>query len=298
MLQPIQRKPIRSICRTSISRPPDKRRFPFNRLATLTWVGFAVSLFVAADGHAQSPSTVTPVLGMVWIQPGTFILGSPEADPGSFSDERPQTFVTLTKGFWMGVHEVTQAEYLAVTGSNPSTFTGDLNRPVETVSWTSAVAYCATLTASERAAGHIPADWGYRLPTEAEWEYTCRAGARTARYGYGDDLSFAALTNYGWYHDNSAGTTHPVEQKLANPWGLMDMHGNVEEWCSDWYGKYPGGTVTDPTGPTHGMCRVFRGGNWTEGPRGCRSARRDNDGLPVLADRRIGFRVVLSSGQP
>lgn len=249
-------------------------------------------------GPTQSPTDVTPALGMAWIEPGTFILGSPESDPDSFADERPQTAVTLTKGFWMGVHEVTQAEYLAVTGSNPSFFTGDLNRPVEQVSWNSAVAYCALLTASERAAGHIPADWGYRLPTEAEWEYACRAGARTARFGYGDDMSFTALTNYAWYHDNSGQTTHPVEQKLANPWGLMDMHGNVEEWCNDWYAKYPGGSVTDPTGPDHGIWRVFRGGSWTGGSRGCRSARRDNDGLPDLTDRRIGFRVVLSSGQP
>jgi formylglycine-generating enzyme required for sulfatase activity len=262
-------------------------------------VGLALSAFAGHGiGPNQSPTNVTPVLGMAWIEPGTFILGSPVSDPSSFSDERPQTVVTLTKGFWMGVHEVTQAEYLAVTGSNPSFFTGDLNRPVEMVSWNDAVAYCATLSASERATGRIPAGWGYRLPTEAEWEYACRAGARTTRYGYGDDMSFTALTNYAWYHDNSGQTTHPVEQKLANPWGLMDMHGNVGEWCNDWYGTYPGGSVTDPTGPATGMCRVFRGGNWTGGSRGCRSARRDNDGLPDLIDRRIGFRVVLSPSQP
>jgi formylglycine-generating enzyme required for sulfatase activity len=261
---------------------------------------FALSAFVvdSIGPTAQSPTNVTPVLGMVWIQPGTFILGSPVSDPASADDERPQTVVTLTKGFWMGVHEVTQAEYLAVTGSNPSFFTGDLNRPVEEVSWNDAVAYCATLTASERAAGRIPAGWGYRLPTEAEWEYACRAGARTTRFGYGDDIGFTALTNYAWYHNNSGQTTHPVEQKLANPWGLMDMHGNVVEWCNDWYGTYPGGSVTDPTGPPTGTSRVLRGGNWTSGPVHCRCARRDTDGVPDLTDRRIGFRVVLSSGQP
>jgi formylglycine-generating enzyme required for sulfatase activity len=260
---------------------------------------FALSAFVvdSIGPTAQSPTNVTPVLGMVWIQPGTFILGSPVSDPVSDSDERPQTVVTLTKGFWMGVHEVTQAEYLAVTGSNPSFFTGDLNRPVEMVSWNDAVAYCATLTASERAAGRIPAGWGYRLPTEAEWEYACRAGARTTRFGYGDDISFTALINYAWYHPNSGQTTHPVEQKLANAWGLMDVHGNVVEWCNDWYGTYPGGSVTDPTGPPTGTARVLRGGNWTSGPIQCRCARRDTDGVPDLTDRRIGFRVVLSSGQ-
>jgi len=287
------------LVRNSIRRSPDRRRFLFNPLAALACVGLALSAF-AADGigPTQSPTNVTPVLGMAWIRPGTFILGSPVSDPSSLSDERPQTVVTLTRGFWMGAHEVTQAEYLAVTGRNPSFFTGDTNRPVESVSWFDAVAYCTTLTASERAAGRIPAGWGYRLPTEAEWEYASRAGARTTRFGYGDDMSFTALTNYAWYHDNSTSTTHPVEQKLANPWGLMDMHGNVGEWCNDWYGTYPGGSVTDPPGPGSGTCRVFRGGNYAGGTLHCRSARRDNDGLPDVPDFRIGFRVVLSSGQP
>jgi formylglycine-generating enzyme required for sulfatase activity len=247
---------------------------------------------------AESPTNVTPVLGMVWIKRGTFIMGSPVSDPSSSGDERPQTVVTLTNGFWMGAHEVTQAEYLAVTGSNPSNFTGDTNRPVEEVSWTSAVAYCTTLTASERTAGRIPAGWGYRLPTEAEWEYCARAGARTTRFGYGDDLSFAALANYAWYSANSGGTTHPVEQKLANPWGLMDMHGNVWEWCQDFYGTYPGGSVTDPQGPGLFSRRVLRGGSWYfYGADYCRSAQRYNDDPGVASDD-YGFRVVLSPGQP
>jgi formylglycine-generating enzyme required for sulfatase activity len=288
------------LVRNSIKWSPRRRHFFLISLAAMVCVGLAFSAF-APNGigpAAQSPTNETPVLGMIWIPPGTFVLGSPESDPDSSTDERPQTVVTLTKGFWMGAHEVTQAEYLAVTGSNPSFFTGDLNRPLERVSWNSAVAYCTTLTATERAAGRIPADWGYRLPTEAEWEYACRAGARTTRLGYGDDMSFTALTNYAWYHTNSDQTTHAVEQKLANPWGLMDMHGNVEEWCNDWYGTYPGGSVTNPTGPPTGTARLLRGGNWSSGPLHCRSARRDSDGFPTLTDRRIGFRVVLSSGQP
>jgi formylglycine-generating enzyme required for sulfatase activity len=245
---------------------------------------------------AESPTNVTPVLGMVWIRRGTFIMGSPVSDPNSNSDERPQTVVTLTNGFWMGAHEVTQAEYLAVTGSNPSYFPGDTNRPVEQVSWDSAVAYCTTLTASERTAGRIPAGWGYRLPTEAEWEYCARAGARTTRFSYGDDLSFAALTNYAWYVGNGTNTTHPVEQKLANPWGLMDMYGNVLEWCRDFYGPYPGGSVTDPQGPGSGSNLVLRGGSWSTGADFCRSARRL--GSINGSNANYGFRVVLSSGQP
>jgi formylglycine-generating enzyme required for sulfatase activity len=232
---------------------------------------------------------------MVWIQPGTFIMGSPVTDPDSDSSERPQTVVTLTKGFWIGAHEVTQAEYQAVTGSNPSFFTGDTNRPVETVSWNAAVAYCATLTTNEQTAGRIPAGWVYRLPTEAEWEYCARAGASAKRFGYGDDISFSALTNYAWYNPNGSSTTHPVEQKLGNPWGLMDMHGNVVEWVHDWFGTYPGGSVTDPQGPASGLPRVVRGGSWTDFAKNCRSAQRDSH-TPTDTIDFIGFRAVLAPG--
>jgi formylglycine-generating enzyme required for sulfatase activity len=232
---------------------------------------------------------------MVWIQPGTFIMGSPVTDPDSSSTERPQTVVTLTKGFWIGAHEVTQREYQAVTGSNPSFFTGDTNRPVEQVSWNAAVAYCAALTTNEQTAGRIPAGWVYRLPTEAEWEYCARAGASAKRFGYGDDISFSALTNYAWYSSNSSNTTHPVEQKLGNPWGLMDMHGNVFEWVQDWSGGYPGGSVTDPQGSATGAFRVIRGGSWGDNAFFCRSAQR-NFFLPGNASDNIGFRAVLAPG--
>jgi len=197
----------------------------------------------------------------------------------------------------MAIHEVTQGEYQTVIGSNPSLFTGDLNRPVEQVSWNDATNYCRQLTLSERTTGRLPAGWGYRLPTEAEWEYACRAGARTTRFAYGDDLSYASLTNYAWYSNNSDGTTHRVEQKLANPWGLMDMHGNVFEWCQDFYGAYPGGSASDPPGPVSGSYRVIRGGGWTGGARVCRSGSRDW-GHPDTRLSFFGFRVVLSAGQP
>ncbi len=246
----------------------------------------------------EPPVNVIPVLGMAWLKPGTFLMGSRTNEPGRGSDEGPQTVVTLTKGFWMGVHEVTQGEYLKVIGSNPSFFTGDTNRPVEQVSWNAATNYCRLLTTTERTAGRIPTNWVYRLPTEAEWEYACRAGARTTRFGYGDDIGGTALTNYAWFIVNSGNTTRPVEQKLANPWGLMDMHGNVWEWCQDYHGTtYPGGSVTDPTGPGAGINRVIRGGGWGNSAANCRSAQRLY-GSPGYASSGLGFRVVLASGQP
>jgi formylglycine-generating enzyme required for sulfatase activity len=249
-----------------------------------------------AVNAAQSPTNVFPVLGMAWIQPGTFIMGSPANEPDSQDDERPQMMVTLTKGFWIGVHPVTQAEYQAVIGSNPSTFSGKPNNPVERLLWDAAVAYCTKLTINERKAGHIPANWAYRLPTEAEWEYCARAGARTTRFSYGDDLSYAALNKYSW-GDDGGKTTHPVEQKLMNPWGLMDMHGNVLEWCQDWYARYPGGSVTDPQGPATGSDygHAYRGGYWGSKDSDCRSARRILNN-PGSNTRMTGLRAVLAPG--
>lgn len=182
-------------------------------------------------------------------------------------------------------------------GNNPSAFTGDTNRPVEAVNWNNAVAYCAALTTSERAAGRCPADWSYRLPTEAEWEYACRAGTAT-RFSYGDDPGYTLLTNYAWYSSNSGSTTHPVGQKAPNPWGLYDMHGNVWEWCQDsWDGSanYPGGSTTDPL-VTTGSLRVLRGGDWNSGGNSARCATRD-DVLPVSVYIFLGFRAVLAPGQ-
>jgi formylglycine-generating enzyme required for sulfatase activity len=232
---------------------------------------------------------------LVWIPPGTFTMGSPPDEVDRDSDEGPQTAVTISRGFWIGKYEVTQGEYQAVMGSNPIWFTGDLNRPVEKMSWHDATNYCGQLTQRERAAGRIATNSVYRLPTEGEWQYACRAGT-TTRFSYGDDPGYTNLTNYAWYRDNSGGTTHPVGQKLPNPWGLHDMHGNVWEWCQDWKGVYPGGSVIDPQGPSTGFDRVFGGGGW--GDVGyCRSAARN--GTPsVFNNFNFGFRVVLAPGQP
>jgi formylglycine-generating enzyme required for sulfatase activity len=177
-------------------------------------------------------------------------------------------------------------------GSNPSWYTGDTNRPVETVSWYAATNYCAKLTARERAAGRLPAGWEYRLPTEAEWEYACRAGS-TNRFSYGDDPGYTELANYAWYTSNSGGTTHAVGGKLPNQWGLYDMYGNVWEWCLDWYaGALPGGSVTNPQGPATGSFRVDRGGCWDSFPLDCRSANRSWSG-PGFLIFILGFRVAL-----
>ena len=211
------------------------------------------------------------------IKPATFTMGE-----GDTAHE-----VTLTKPFAMGQFEVTQAQYERVMGNNPSHFKVAQN-PVEMVSWEEAVEFCRKLSelSEEQAAGYE-----YRLPTAAEWEYACRAGTPTT-YSFGDDA--ADLGEYAWYADNSNKQTQPVGQKKPNPWGLYDMHGNVWEWCQDWNAAYPTGSVTDPTGPSSGSHRVFRGGSWFYFSDFCRSAYR----FRFTPDCRIyylGFRVLRSS---
>jgi formylglycine-generating enzyme required for sulfatase activity len=252
---------------------------------------------------------------MVFIPPGTFRMGSPTNEVDRSDNEGPQTAVTISRGFWMAKFEVTQGEYLAVMGSNPSWFNGvrpsmggtntdygtDLNRPVDGVIWSDAMNYCAALTQRERAAGRIATNNVYRLPTEAEREYACR-GWTSTRLSYGDDPGYTNLTNYAWYDGNSDNQTHPVGQKLPNLWGLYDMHGNVWEWCQDWWSdSFPGGIAVDPQGPDTGSLRVVRGGSWSDWDYrafGCRSALRSPDSNPGYWSSRYGFRVVLAPGQP
>ena len=212
------------------------------------------------------------------IPAGTFTMG----DASGEDDETPHE-VTLTKPFKMGVHEVTQAQYEQLMGTNPSEFKGADN-PVETVNWDDAVDFCRRLSElpAEKKAGNV-----YRLPTEAEWEYACRAGT-TTRFSFGDDES--ELGDYAWFYGN---TSHPVGGKKPNAWGLYDMHGNVWEWCQDWYADYPSGSMTNPSGATSGSARVFRGGGWDDTAEDCRSAYRNRND-PSIRNYYFGFRVCLS----
>ena len=240
----------------------------------------AMGRFYRAKLEAGSPAPA----GFVWIAPGTFVMGSPTGEPERDSDEVQHT-VTLTRGFWLSDHEVTQAEYQAVMGNNPSQFKGD-TLPVEMVRWDDAVLYCQRLTERERAAGWITAQQAYRLPTEAEWEYAARAGTTGARHGELDAIA--------WSGGNSGRQTHEVKGKQANAWGLYDMIGNLWEWCGDWYGEYPTGSVTDPTGPSSVSNRVNRGGSCFSGAGDARSAKRNRDG-PGSQHYDLGFRPALSS---
>ena len=219
-----------------------------------------------------------------WIPAGRFTMGSPSSESERDSDE-VQHEVVLTRSFFLAETECTQGQWEAVMGGDPSHFKGS-ERPVEQVSWSAAVEYCRKLTTKQRAEGVLPEGWAWRLPTVAEWEYAARAGTTGARHGELDAIA--------WYDGNSGSQTHPVKQKAANGWGLHDMIGNVWEWCSDWHGEYPTGSVTDPTGYTSGSFRVYRGGGWVNGARYARSAVRGRDD-PGLRVNGLGFRPALSS---
>jgi formylglycine-generating enzyme required for sulfatase activity len=249
------------------------------------------------EGNSVSPGSepnvpgemeVTNSIGMKLrlIPAGEFMMGSPGTESNRSGNET-QHGVSITKPFYLGVTEVTQEQYQKVMGTNPSQFKGPKN-PVEKVSWADAVEFCRKLSAmpAEKTAGHV-----YRLPTEAEWEYACRAGT-TTKYSFGDDVS--RLGDYGWFGDNSDSKTHPVGEKKPNAWGLYDMHGNVWEWCQNRYGAYPSGSATDPTSATSGSFRVDRGGGWINDARNCRSASRGRLS-PGYRRNVLGFRVLRSS---
>jgi formylglycine-generating enzyme required for sulfatase activity len=242
-----------------------------------------------ANQHQQAwaeyldvPSPMTNSIGMelLLIPPGEFMMGSPEDDPKKADGETPQHRVRITKPFYLGVDEVTQEQYEKVMGENPSSFK-EPSRPVESISWDDAAAFCAKLSAMD-------SRLQYRLPTEAEWEYACRAGTAT-RYSCGDDMD----PRYAWFGDNSGRETHPVGRTLPNAWGLCDMHGNVWEYCHDWYDEdyYASSPLDDPAGPATGSDRVHRGGCWDFSTRQCWSACRRGHG-PNFRGGGMGFRVA------
>jgi formylglycine-generating enzyme required for sulfatase activity len=262
------------------------------------------------DAAPPAPDAAqTPIPeGYVRIEPGEFTMGSPEDELGRGDDET-QHRVTVTRAFALKATEVTQAEWRAVMGTDPSGFAdcGD-TCPVEQVSWFDAVDYVNRVSDAEGLPRCYADDvdrtfagldcTGYRLPTEAEWEYAARAGTQTAFYT-GDIVNVrcdpvdANLNLAGWYCGNAANTTHPVGQKQVNAWGLYDMHGNVSEWVHDWGAAYPPGAVVDPAGPASGEGRVLRGGSWSNDARGVRSANRSWY-MPAARSRSLGFRPSRS----
>jgi formylglycine-generating enzyme required for sulfatase activity len=228
--------------------------------------------------------TITNSIGMkfVLIPAGSFIMGSPPGELKRNQDEH-QHRVTISRPFYLQTTEVTQDQWVAVMGKNPSWFKGRGDRPVENVSYQQAREFIDRLNRREKTTR-------YRLPTEAEWEFACRAGTTTV-YSCGD--SPGCLSGCAWCSSNSGGKTHPVGKKPPNRWGLFDMHGNVWEWCSDRYNEdyYKKSPPSDPKGPAMGGDRVFRGGAWAGGPSQLRSARR-NDGGPSCRLSYLGFRVA------
>ena len=230
-------------------------------------------------------------LDVVRIPAGEFLMGSPDSDEHALNSEKPRHRVRITEPFYLGKYLVTQEQWQAVMGENPSHFKGPKN-PVEQVSWNDSQQFFKRLNARFRTA-----KGSFALPTEAQWEYACRAGSNS-RYFFGDDES--QLEGYAWYEKNSEGRTHSVGQKKPNAWGIYDMHGNVSEWCADWSNWYRRGNDSpedDPSGPPTGELgrRVYRGGHYGRAAWYCRSAYRDLFGLgPEGRDSRLGLRISFN----
>ncbi|MCL2704950.1 MAG: formylglycine-generating enzyme family protein [Spirochaetaceae bacterium] len=283
---------------------------------------------IGGDGGGDTLTTPTPIAGFEWINPGTFTMGSSsDSDPDHYGDE-VQHEVTLTKGFYMAKYAVTQEQYQSVMGSNPSYFNNNPaseeeqgKRPVERVRWYDTIVFCNKLSITEWLTPVYtidgktnPDDWeaipvsdyatwdavemsstanGYRLPTEAEWEYACRAGTQTV-FNNGNN-NYTNVGAIAWHYSNSDNKTHEIGKKIPNAWGLYDMHGNVYEWCWDWYDDYDG-AATDPKGPrtpnmSYGAERVSRGGCFDHLADNARSAYRYFYG-PWGGLNVIGFRLV------
>ena len=237
-----------------------------------------------------SRKSFTNSIGMklVWIPAGDFIMGSGQAEKGREDDESPQHKVVLTRGFYLGETEVTQHQWEKLMGPGPWAGNRNIakgeNMPAVMMTWAEAVLFCEKLAKKEGRR--------YRLPSEAEWEYACRANTRTWFY-WGDDFD----ERYAWSSKNSKRSMHKVGTRLPNAWGLFDMGGNVWEWCSDWHGDYPTGEVTNPKGTTSGEKRVIRSGSYSNSPWDCRSAERGCV-PPETRGGSIGLRVVMEGEPP
>ncbi len=222
-------------------------------------------------------------MDFVWIPPGEFLMGSPEGEMGRGSNETPHR-VTISKGFWMGKTEVTQTQWRRVMSINPSRNTTGAAQPVQCVSWYDCQEFINVLN-QKRDISNLR----FSLPTEAQWEYACRAGTKTCFYNGNTEPDLARV---GWYKANSDSDTHAVGEKEANMWGLLDMHGNVWEWCQDWFGNYETGMARDPTGPSSGDERVLRGGSEDDNSKNCRAASRLST-TPRSSGTDIGLRLAL-----
>lgn len=250
-------------------------------------MGLAGSLFA---GPVETTFTNTIGMKFVWVPAGTFVMGSPGRERGRGDDEI-QHQVTLTKGLYVGAYLVTQEQWQAVMGSNPSEFRGDDRHPVDSVSWADCQAFVGKLKDRDGKP--------YRLPTEAEWEYACRAGTSSA-FNTGESIA-TDQANYNGsfvYGSGKIGVyrqrTTPVGSFAANAWGLCDMHGNLWQWCHDWHGGYARKDETDPQGPRSGKNRVLRGGSWGSNPVFCRSANR-NFADPESRTEFYGCRVCFNA---
>ena len=275
------------------SRPTVYDKWPFDaKEASRRQAETAAALGVAKDLALELGGGVS--MKLVLIPAGKFLMGSPATEKGRWRDDGPQHEVTLTKPFYMGACELTQEQYEQIVGTNPSFYNGKTN-PVELVSWEEATAFCKKLSAKTGKR--------VRLPTEAEWEYACRAGSSTP-FHMGEtvstsDANYDGDSTYGSGRKGVyRGKTVSVGSFKPNAFGLYDMHGNVWEWCQDWYGEsyYGSSAKTDPKGPSSGRYRVLRGGAWYSNPALCRSANRYRYS-PDVRNSYYGFRVVvLSSG--
>jgi formylglycine-generating enzyme required for sulfatase activity len=236
----------------------------------------------SSEAETKPAKSIENSIGMqlVLIPAGEFTLGSPTEEVSRKEGEIPHR-VTISRPFYMGAHEVTQAQYEKVMESNPSQVKGE-NHPVERVTWFDAAEFCRRLSETE---GRT-----YRLPTEAEWEYAAQSRSE-APYCFGDDVS--QLGQYAWFDKNSGGKgSHPVGEKLPNRFGLYDMLGNVSEWCQDWYAPYENVDLVDPRGPEEGSFRVIRGGTGSNSAAYCRTAVRVFSAEPTHHSNWCGFRVV------